>query len=68
MIPPISPTVQAEEARAKAARLDGKERAYWLWLASEWDKRSPRQPPLGQNEAGRGARELRSEPWAKPSD
>jgi hypothetical protein len=40
---PISPTAQAADARAKAASLDGKDRAYWLWLAGEWDKSAARQ-------------------------
>jgi hypothetical protein len=40
---PISPTAQAADARAKAARLEGRERDYWLWLAGEWDRTATRE-------------------------
>ncbi len=42
---PISPAAQAANARLKADGLAGKERDYWLWLASEWDKAAARHAP-----------------------
>lgn len=48
--PPITPTAQAADARLKAASAEGPQRAYWLWLAGEWDKTAARQ--------GHAAREL----------